>query len=80
MELEQAIHCNSRKRPMFWPCMPTEKSATVGGCVVQTPGIYGNVYGPAGEYVEEVRLMLSSGEIVEASRDKDSRLWKKLWK
>lgn len=75
MELEQAIRCNSRKRPMFWPCMPTEKSATVGGCVAANArGIYGNVYGPAGEYVEEVRLMLSSGEIVEASRDKDSRL------
>lgn len=58
-----------KAEPQFFPPDPTENSATIGGMFsCNARGINGYLYGSTAEYVEEITVNLTSGEIWNLSR------------
>ncbi|MFX1455210.1 MAG: FAD-binding oxidoreductase [Promethearchaeota archaeon] len=59
------------KSLFYYPIDPTEMSATIGGNVAtNASGANSLKYGPTREWVKRIRIMLSSGEILDIPRGK----------
>ncbi len=67
----EALQKRLEQDNLFFPSAPTYVHATVGGAVnTDAGGARGYKYGKTREYVQSLKLMLASGEVVEIERGK----------
>lgn len=68
-QLEQ-VAARETKDVCFFPVLPTEKTATLGGAAASgARGIYTRYYGVFKDYIEECQVCTAKGEIIKITRD-----------